>query len=251
MSKKYLILFTLTVFYHPAMAAFENFVLQSYLHPSDVTETRQPYLFCGSLNFPSFTYLNQYELGFQIPVGETKFGGTLYTSGDRLYRESMARFYAAWGQISALNYSLKLSVYHVRVEGYGSSSVASAGLVSRLKPFDDIILTLDYDNLVFFSSSAIREDIPRRGLVTIESRPVENQTVIYRLEKEIPHPINHQIYWKSALRPTLHVLGGFTSAPRSFILGGQIEKRRVHISVGMIYHPILITSVSVRLTYLL
>lgn len=249
-SKKYFFLLILLLgLTQPIFAAFENLVLQDYLHSSFHNNPAQSYVYCGSLNFPSFKYLNQYELGFSFPLGKTNLGGHLYTSGDQLYQESMVRVYANRTLVQRLSYGIKVSGYQIRVEGYGSASTWSVGFSSQLALHDDIQLIVDYDNLLFLGSANINEDIPRRGMVTLESHTLENQTFIYKMEKEIPHVVNHHVYWKSLLRPSLSILGGFTSNPQTFIGGGQFEKGKMQVSVGMIYHPVLMTSVGLRLAY--
>ena len=150
---------------------------------------------------------------------------------------------------SRLNYIIKINGYHTQIDRYGANSGWSVGFSTHLQLNNEILLTVDYNNLLTDKSNSFSEDIPKRGILSIESHVMENQKLIYRLENEIPHEVNHHLFWQSTLRPTIRILGGFTSNPKTLNFSGQFDKGKMTISVGIIYHPILSSTVGIRLFY--
>lgn len=188
-------------------------------------------------------------MGIFFPFKKILVNGHLFTSGDRLYRESAASVSAGIHLNSRLNYTLKVTGYHTQIDRYGAASGWSIGFSTALKLNDEILLIVDYDNLLTDQSDSFSDDIPKRGILSIESHVMDNQKLVYRLENEIPHEVNHHLFWQSTLRPTFRILGGFTSNPKTINFSGQFEKGKMTISVGTMYHPILSSSIGIRLFY--
>ncbi len=198
-------------------------------------------------HYPQFSYLNQFGASIPFSLKDIPFHGKFYSSGDKLYRETSINLSAKYELLPQFGWIIQAGYYQVRVQSYGSAGAWTLGVSSYFHLRDDTVFSVEYDNLLIDRSSPLSEDIPRRGVITLESHIPDRHTFRYQLERDPLFPVSHRLSWQFKIRPEITLLAGFSSYPASFLVGGKLKYNGYCLWTSVLIHPLFGSVVGINL----
>jgi len=104
--------------------------------------------------------LQHTSLSFNRPINKFNCGSELYYFGFSQYSESALSFSAAYPVTRRLYIGGRLSLYQLRITGYGSTLIAGGGVGMQFRAFDTLFLGMAADNLSDWRISRQNDKLP-------------------------------------------------------------------------------------------
>ena len=202
----------------------------------------------------NFSYYQPYQLKWldvssfscSFPLLNNIQNISLYTSGDKLYREYNIQLKSGIFVKEYTSIYVHADLYSIFIKNYGSAKCLTGGYSIFLSSSKNLKFLIEMTDIIRSSNNTISGEIA--GIMRLHSyfQWKENHIFEIGLIKDPLFPLSQLIKWTNTIGD-LNISSGLLTEPMEVLISGGINNRYFKINLNILYNPTLGISTGINL----